>query len=128
MNTLKKSSLLSVFTAMRASGITTNLMAQTTPLPCVVMVRAENADHNEATFAAAMPAYERSHWEQAFHALADPADRGHVEALRIAREMQRFGLPLYGMQFPVRPTQLAQGAGCSGRGSWKLSMTPGTDL
>ena len=60
MNTLKKSSLLSVFTAMRASGITTNLMAKTTPLPCAVMVRAEDADHNEATFAAAMLAYERS--------------------------------------------------------------------
>ena len=67
-------------------------------------------------FLAAMLAYERSHWQQAFHTLADLADRGHVEAARIAGQMQRFGLPLYGMQFPVRPTQLAQGAGCSGRG------------
>ena len=116
MNTLKKSFLLSVLTAMRASGITTNLMARTTPLPCAVIVRAEDADHNEVTFAAAMPAYQRSHWQQAFHTLADLADQGHVEALRIAGQMQRFGLPLCGMQFPVRPTQLAQRAGCSGRG------------
>ena len=116
MKTLRKSSLLSVFTAMRASGITTNLMARTTPLPCAVIVRAEDADHNEVTFAAAMPAYQRSHWQQAFHTLADLADQGHVQALRIAGQMQRFGLPLCGMQFPVRPTQLAQRAGCSGRG------------
>ena len=116
MNTLKKSFLLSVLTAMRASGITTNLMARTTPLPCAVIVRAEDADHNEVTFAAAMPTYQRSHWQQAFHTLADLADQGHVQALRIAGQMQRFGLPLCGMQFPVRPTQLAQGAGCSGRG------------
>ena len=116
MNTFKKWSLLSLFPAMLASGTTTNLMAQTTPLPCAVMVRAENAGRNEATFAAAMLAYERSHWQQAFHTLSDLADRGHVEAARIAGQMQRFGLPLYGMQFPVRPTQLAQGEGCSGRG------------
>ena len=116
MNTLKKLFLLNVFTVMLAGGTTTGSMAQATPLPCAVMVRAEIADQSGATFAAAMQAYERNHWQQAFDALADLADGGHVEAARIAGQMQRFGLPLYGMHFPVRPTQFAQGAGCSGRG------------
>ena len=114
MNTLKKWSLLCVFAAMLASGATTGSMAQSTPLPCAVLVRAEVPDQSGATFAAAMLAYERNHWQQAFDALADLADGGHVEAARIAGQMQRVGVPLYGMSFLVRPTHLAHRPGCSG--------------
>ena len=103
-----------VVVVLLAGGTTTGSMAQATPLPCAVMVRAENADQSGATFAAAMLAYERNHWQQAFDALADLADGGHVEAARIAGQMERFGVPLYGMNFQVRSTRLAHGPGCSG--------------
>ena len=60
------------------------------------------------TFAAAMAAYENSHWPQSYAMLALLADDGHVEAARIAAQMHRWGPRLYGQHFPATAAQLAQ--------------------
>ena len=50
-------------------------------------------------YEAALAAYENSHWQQAFDALAKLADKGHPEAARMALRMKRFGSALYGREF-----------------------------
>ena len=45
--------------------------------------------------------YEIGHYEQAFAEFANLADTGHCDAARIARQMVRFGRPLYGVEFKV---------------------------
>ncbi len=60
------------------------------------------------SFAAAMAAYESSHWAQSYEMLARLADGGHADAARIAAQMHRWGPRLYGQHFPATATQLAQ--------------------
>ena len=59
----------------------------------------------EREFEAAMQAYERNHWQDAFDALAKLADKGHSEATRVALLMHRFGPVLYGSTFVVSRRQ-----------------------
>ena len=57
-------------------------------------------------FDAAMVAYERNHWDEAFAALARLADRGHPEAARMALQMWRFGPKLYQTDFSASAAQV----------------------
>jgi hypothetical protein len=78
--------------------------------------RAQEAD-DRAAFEAAMQAYERNHWPQAYAALAQLADRGHPEAARIALQMWSHGPKLYGTAFTATSRQVAfwtQRWGCDG--------------
>lgn len=57
-------------------------------------------------FDAAMQAYERNHWTEAFAALATLGDEGHIEAARIALQMWRYAEPLYRTRFPANAVQV----------------------
>lgn len=61
-----------------------------------------------AAFDAALVAYERNHWDQAYTALVRLADRGHPEAARMAQQMWRYGPQLYGTTFKAQPEQVAR--------------------
>lgn len=50
--------------------------------------------------------YEIGHYEQAFAAFAGLADEGHCDAARVARQMVRYGRPLYAIHFKVAPERL----------------------
>lgn len=68
-------------------------------------------------FEAALLAYERNHWTQAFAALARLADSGHPEAARMALQMWRFGPQLYRTEFAASATQVERWTrswGCGG--------------
>ena len=68
-------------------------------------------------FDAALVAYERNHWPEAYAALSALADSGHPEAARMAHQMQRYGLVLYGREFVASASQVAlwkRRWGCSG--------------
>ena len=68
-------------------------------------------------FDAALVAYERNHWPEAYAALSALADNGHPEAARMAHQMQRYGLALYGREFVASASQVAlwkRRWGCSG--------------
>ena len=70
-----------------------------------------------ATFDAAMVAYERNHWDEAFAALVRLADRGHPEAARMALQMWRFGPKLYQANFSASAVQVERWTqlwGCGG--------------
>lgn len=54
----------------------------------------------------AMQDYERNHWPQAFDALVQLAEQGHVEAARLVVQMHWQGLRLYGQRFSLTPLQL----------------------
>ncbi len=62
----------------------------------------------DASFAAAMAAYQNSHWAQSYAMLATLADHGHPEAARIASQMHRWGPRLYGQHFQASAAQRAQ--------------------
>ncbi len=77
---------------------------------------AQDADASTA-FDAAMLAYERNHWPQAYAALARLADGGHPEAARIALQMWTHGARLYRTDFVATSQQVAfwtQRWGCGG--------------
>ncbi len=79
--------------------------------------QAPDAAEDSAAFDAAMQAYERNHWPQAWAALARLADRGHPEAARIALQMWTHGPRLYGTEFAATSRQITlwtQRWGCSG--------------
>lgn len=57
-------------------------------------------------FDAAMVAYERNHWDEAFAALGRLADRGHAEAARLALQMWGFGPKLYQKNFSASAAQV----------------------
>ncbi|HMM85256.1 MAG: hypothetical protein ACLGIT_06120 [Gammaproteobacteria bacterium] len=59
------------------------------------------------TMHAAMDAYERGHWDEAYRVVGALADAGDGEAARIALLMQRHGPQLYGRDFGATPTQRA---------------------
>ncbi len=59
----------------------------------------------DAAFDNALVAYERNHWDEAYTALAQLADRGHPQAARMALQMWRFGQKLYRMDFSASPAQ-----------------------
>ncbi len=66
---------------------------------------------------AALVAYERSHWPEAYAALSSLADSGHPEAARMALQMRQYGPALYGREFAASPGQVARwkrSLGCSG--------------
>ncbi|MDZ7589310.1 MAG: hypothetical protein U5L05_01185 [Rubrivivax sp.] len=50
--------------------------------------------------------YEIGHYEQAFAVFASMADEGHCEAARLARQMARYGRPVYAVDFKVAPERL----------------------
>lgn len=58
-------------------------------------------------FTVAMEAYRNNHWPQSYAQLASLADRGHVEAARIASQMHRWGPRLYGQHFHADAERLA---------------------
>ena len=60
-----------------------------------------------ATMDAAMDAYERGHWDEAYRAFGALADAGDGEAARIALLMQRHGPALYARDFAASPMQRA---------------------
>ncbi len=59
-------------------------------------------------FDAAMQAYERNQWPQAFDALRQLAELGHADASRVVMQMHQHGLQLYGQQFALTAGQLAR--------------------
>jgi hypothetical protein len=69
---------------------------------------AQAAPDDALTFAAAMQAYQDSHWPQSYALLVQLADRGHAEASRIAGQMHRWGPRLYGQRFAASADQLAR--------------------
>ena len=77
---------------------------------------AQTADSASATpFDAAQLAYENCHWQEAFAAFAELADRGRPEAARIALLMWRYGPALYRSAFS---------ADAERRRRWSLLVTP----
>lgn len=60
-----------------------------------------------AELEAALQAYERNHWLEAYATLSTLADRGHPEASRLALLMWRHGPALYGQRFEAHATQRA---------------------
>lgn len=71
-------------------------------------------------FDAALAAYERNHWREAYEALARLADDGHPEAARMALQMWRFGPRLYRTDFTASATQVERWTqlwGCSNDGA-----------
>jgi len=58
-----------------------------------------------AEFDAALEAYERNHWPEAYRAMSRLADGGHREAARVALQMLRYGHVLYGQRFEATPYQ-----------------------
>lgn len=81
----------------------TVLVAALTPLACFGDLTARAAEptleSSEDEFEAALESYQRGHWAAAFAAFARLADRGHVQAARIALQMLRYGPQLYGHTF-----------------------------
>lgn len=69
------------------------------------------AADGSARFDAAMLAYERNHWTEAYAVLAALGDEGHAEAARIALQMWRYGQPLYGMRFAASTAQVQRWVG-----------------
>ena len=70
----------------------------------------------DSRFAQAMDAYERNHWQQAYEQFAQLGMAGHEQAARIALQMSRYGLQLYGVRFTASPKERARWlhvAGCS---------------
>ena len=65
-----------------------------------------DAPDSRQAFDAAMAAYERNHWDEAFAALVRLADRGHPEAARMALQMWRFGPKLYQTNFSASAVQV----------------------
>ena len=59
----------------------------------------------------ALLAYEVNHWQQAYAAFAALADRGHVEAARLALAMRRHGPTLYGTRFVATERQVERWSG-----------------
>ena len=68
-------------------------------------------------FDAALEAYERNHWAEAYAALSALADGGYPEAARMALQMRQYGPALYGREFVASAVQVAQWKrrwGCGG--------------
>jgi hypothetical protein len=61
-------------------------------------------------FDAAVRLYREGHWAMAFESLATLADQDHAPAAKLALLMLRYGVPLYGARFAVRPAQIARWA------------------
>lgn len=55
---------------------------------------------------AAREEYEVGHFAAAFASFAQLADEGHCGAARVARQMARYGRPLYAIDFEVTPERL----------------------
>jgi hypothetical protein len=60
----------------------------------------------EREFDRAMQQYENCHWQQAFESFSRLADEGDPQAARIAAQMVRYGLALYGQKFEVTAARL----------------------
>lgn len=61
----------------------------------------------QPTFDAALEAYEQGHYQQAYAMLVELAEQGHDEAMRMARDMWRFGPSLFGQAFGASERQQA---------------------
>ena len=88
-----------------ANGVQAQTVAPSTP-PTVAQ-----------RFDAALLAYERNHWPEAYAALSALADNGHPEAARMALQMRQYGPALYGRWFVASAGRVAmwkRSAGCSG--------------
>lgn len=91
-----------------ANGVQAQTVAPSTP-PTVAQ-----------RFDAALVAYERNHWPEAYAALSALADGGHPEAARMALQMRQYGPALYGREFVASASQVAlwkRRSGCSGAAS-----------
>lgn len=98
--------------------------ARAATLLLLVFLLTVGAPHSRATptsdaldFRAAMAAYERNHWPEAYATLSALADSGHPEAARLALQMRQFGPALYGREFVASAGQMAQWKriwGCGG--------------
>jgi hypothetical protein len=84
---------------------------------------APTADAGPA-FDAAMIAYERNHWHDAYAAFAGLADRGHAEAARIALQMWLRGPLLYRLTFSANTPQVERWWRLSACGAATQSATP----
>jgi hypothetical protein len=60
----------------------------------------------EREFDRAMQQYEQCHWQQAFESFSRLADQGDAQAARIAEQMVRYGVALYGRKFEATTAQL----------------------
>ena len=78
-----------------ANGVQAQTVAPSTP-PTVAQ-----------RFDAALLAYERNHWPEAYAGFTVLADGGHVQSARIAAQMHRWGPRLYSMRFVATTAQLA---------------------
>jgi len=56
-------------------------------------------------FDTALQSYERCHWTLAFDQLVHLAERDHAPAARMAVQMHRYGLTLYGQTFVLSSQQ-----------------------
>ena len=86
----------------------TALLAAALALAPAAHCEPATAAAEDPCFAAAMAAYEDSHWAQSYAVLATLADHGHSEAARVASQMHRWGPRLYGLEFPASAAQLAR--------------------
>lgn len=71
-----------------------------------LLAAASAAVAEPSRYDAARDAYEVGHYEQAFAVFAHLADDGHCDAARIARQMVRYGRPLYAIEFKVAPERI----------------------
>jgi len=60
----------------------------------------------EREFEHALQQYEDCHWQQAFESFSRLADAGDPQAARIAAQMVRYGVELYGQKFEATTVQL----------------------
>ena len=96
---------LALYLLALANGVQAQTVAPSTPQTVAQL------------FDAALVAYERNHWPEAYAALSALADSGHPEAARMALQMRQYGPALYGREFVANAGQLAQWKrrwGCSG--------------
>lgn len=84
------------------------LAAAAHALPALAQTSAQTAAQTAASarYDQARDAYEIGHFADAFASFAALADEGHCAATRTARDMLRFGRPLYGMAFSVAAERL----------------------
>jgi hypothetical protein len=65
-----------------------------------------SATRPPSRFEAARERYERGHYQTAFDEFAALADGGHCESARVAHQMARHGIGLYGLTLVVAPARL----------------------
>lgn len=91
------------------------LALSSSPVPAQSLT-VDSASAN-ARFDEALAAYERNHWQDAYRQLVQLADQRHPEAARMALDMWRWGVRLYGHAFYATAIQVQHWSrlwGCGG--------------